>query len=135
MSTSERRQGKEADLLLSQLHKAVNFVGSTVAFLATTGDSTSHLVWESNVMPKNSVVDVTVEGRSCLADFTDSGRFRLDRSFVRATGAVSQTRDSDMPQPIGAEVITVDISADNRIQVNATDAGVATEFTVWVECR
>lgn len=135
LSTFDRRAGRETDLLFTQLRTDANSVGKKVVTVSTPGDGLPYVMWTSGIIPQNTVWDFTVKARSCLADLSDSGRFLLDRSFVRATGVASQTRASDLTQPIGAETLTVTINASNQIVVTATDAAVATDFTAWLECR
>lgn len=135
IATFDRRAGRETDLLFTQLRDVTNGVGRKIVTVTTPGDGLPYVMWTSGIIPQNTVWDFTVKARSCLADRSDSGRFLLDRSFVRAAGVASQTRASDIIQPIGAETLTVTINASNQIVVTATDAGAATEFTAWLECR
>lgn len=125
---------KERSLLLDQLRRFANLVSMNMREKTSLGDGADVEVWLSGPIDQNTVWNVTVYGRSTLPNFTDSGRFVLDYTVLRAAGAAAITRSSVMAQPIGAETMFVDI-VDNKIRIGARDDARTIDFAAWTEVR
>ena len=131
-----RAAERERTLTLKQLFEYANRVGLLVVSLDTPGDATDKILWQdSEVMPQQSSVEVTVNGRSVYADFSAAGRFHLERIFSRGTGAATPGSQTNVNQPLGIETMVLELSADGKIQIRVNDDGIATTFKAYVEYR